>query len=314
MDRTSSIRRALGIGVASALGAGMMLVGAAAPGMAASGHWNLTETHTWQWGAYPAKIVEPLSFDGSGWNIRGAYTGSQLTSVTVNEGCGTREYDWTLPPASASDGQAFASTMSAEGSCGPKYWFWDLGFDLAGIEPGATSGWNYDGRVWQPNSDTGGTQSGTVKFPVGDATAADAAGVKKVRLQVKAERWAIQYVYTWAADDTGDINIDEGDDDPAVVAPGAPTAVRIKPVSSRKAKVTWAPPSTGSPVTSFTVKARGARSGRKWSKWQSGTTTRTSITVKLKKAGSKMQVNVTASNSAGTGPASPTVTKKMPRR
>lgn len=292
----------------------MTLVGV--PAQAASGHWNLTESHTWEWGAYPAHIVEPLTFDAAGWNIRGAYTGGQLTSVTVNESCGTRVYGWTLPPASAADGEAFASTMSAGGTCGPKYWFWDLGFDLAGIEPGMTTGMNYDGRVWTPNGDTGGTQTGTVKFPVGDSTAADASGAKKIRLQVKAERWAIQYVYTWTADPTdgpGDIDIDEGDDD-AIVAPGAPMGVMVKAVNSRKAKVSWSAPSTGSPVTRYTVKARGARPGKKWTAWKTGTTTGTSLTVKLKKAGSKVQAYVVASNAAGSGPASATVTKKLPKR
>lgn len=150
----------------------------------------------------------------------------------------------------------------------------------------------------------------TLTFPLADSTASNTAGEKKIRLQVKGDRWAIQYIYAWTAD--ARIDIDEGDDD-AVTPPGAPSGVTIKRLSSSKAKVSWAAPTTGSPVMKYKVYARGARPGMKWTKWQSGTTKGLSIKVKLKKAGSKIQVYVTASNAVGTGRPSITVTKKMPK-
>lgn len=307
---------ALASATSVAMVAAAAVIGMQAPASAAGGHWELTQANTYSWA--PAVLRSPLSYDGTSgfpyrWSVRGGYTGGQLTSVGVTEyndlnppsSC-TWQYEWTLPPTTAVEGQSLAMTMKSTGSCAGNPWFWDVGFDYANIEPGVTSGWSYDGVYYKPPGK--GTYQGTVKFPAASSVVNHPQTPGQMRLQVKAERWAIQYVYTWVKD------ADPPAPQPGVTAPGAPQSVTLKAISSKKARASWQPPATGSAPTSYTAHARSKAPGGKWTGWAQQNTTSTSIGMKVRKRGSRIQFYVVASNSAGTGPQSATVTKKLPRK
>lgn len=320
MQANRRVGRVVAMVTGAATGLGIVVVaGPVSPAAADSGHWQLTSTKEFSWA--PAKLVSPLSFDGTSgfpyrWAVRGVYSGGQLSTVNVTEyndlppasSCNWA-YDWTKPPATAAEGQVLPMTMTSSGSCSGNPWFWDAGFDFADIEPGVASGWTYSGVYYKPAGR--GQATGSLTFPQASTVVNHAQNPGQMRLQIKAERWAVQYVYTWVkgADPTP-----APQPQPSVVAPGAPQAVRIAAKNAKKATLSWSAPSTGSAVASYTVYARSkARGSKKWSGWATGTTSNTAITLTVRKKGSTVQAYIVAANSAGNGPASATVTKRLPR-
>lgn len=98
---------------------------------------------------------------------------------------------------------------------------------------------------------------------------------------------------------------------PAVVAPGAPSNFTITAKSRHIALFRWNAPTTGSPVTKYTVYVRGKEPGRKWTNWGSFDGSSGYLQLQFRKKGTNVQAYVVAGNDGGTGPASTTKSKKM---
>ncbi len=148
---------------------------------------------------------------------------------------------------------------------------------------------SFDAECVSPDGGATGTTSG----PASPLTVSGLTGGKSYQCRVKATN----PIGSSAFSPFGDLVTVTV----AAVAPGAPVITSAKAKSPKKAKITFTPGSAGSsPVTSYTVTCKG----KGGAKTRTKTGPASPITVKGLTPGKKYKCTVTATNAAGTSPAS----------
>lgn len=100
--------------------------------------------------------------------------------------------------------------------------------------------------------------------------------------------------------------------DPSAL-PGTPLNLQIGRLSKKKARITWAAPVDGGSVDQYVLSVRAKAPGRRYGAWKTWdlTPSQTAVRVSFPTKHVKVQAFVWAENSAGSGSATATVTRKL---